>query len=162
MLVRSPGWEDPLEKEMATHFSVSTWKIPWTGQPGGLLSTSWCNLTRWGCSRTWLKCLSTSHSQSSCNLEVSRYQVLLRSIVNTEEFLQELSYGHNTLSLTGSGPWIPYSPVRLPLARTLMWASFWIQPSEDNLKISNTFPTKMQLILLMVLLGITPWQIHFF
>ena len=38
MLVRSTGWEDPLEKEMATHFSVPTWKIPWTGQPGGLQS----------------------------------------------------------------------------------------------------------------------------
>ena len=24
------GWEDPLEKEMATHFSILTWKIPWT------------------------------------------------------------------------------------------------------------------------------------
>ena len=25
-----PGWEDPLEKEMATHSSILTWKIPWT------------------------------------------------------------------------------------------------------------------------------------
>ena len=58
-------------------------------------------------------------------------------------FYRELSYGHNTLSLTGSGPWTTYSPVRLPSARTLMWASFWTQPSEDNLKISNSFPTKM-------------------
>ena len=38
MLVRSPGWEDSLEKEMATHFSVQTWKIPRTGEPGGLQS----------------------------------------------------------------------------------------------------------------------------
>ena len=28
--VRSLGWEDPLEKEMATHTSTRTWKIPWT------------------------------------------------------------------------------------------------------------------------------------
>ena len=28
--VRSLGWEDPLEKEMATHTSTLTWKIPWT------------------------------------------------------------------------------------------------------------------------------------
>ena len=27
--VRSLGWEDPLEKEMATHFSTLAWKIPW-------------------------------------------------------------------------------------------------------------------------------------
>ena len=31
-----PGSEDPLEKEMATHFSPLVWKIPWTEQPGEL------------------------------------------------------------------------------------------------------------------------------
>ena len=36
--VRSLGWEDPLEKEMATHSSVLTWRIPGTGEPGGLPS----------------------------------------------------------------------------------------------------------------------------
>ena len=36
--VRSLGWEDPLEKEMATHFSTLTWKIPWTEEPGRLQS----------------------------------------------------------------------------------------------------------------------------
>ena len=29
-LVRSLGWEDPLEKEMAIHFSILAWEIPWT------------------------------------------------------------------------------------------------------------------------------------
>ena len=36
--VRSLGWENPLEKEMATHSSILAWKIPWTGEPGGLQS----------------------------------------------------------------------------------------------------------------------------
>ena len=36
---RSLGWEDPLEKEMATHFSILTWTISWTEEPGGLQST---------------------------------------------------------------------------------------------------------------------------
>ena len=31
-----PGWEDPLEKEMATHSSILAWRIPWTEQPGRL------------------------------------------------------------------------------------------------------------------------------
>ena len=31
--VRSLGWEDPLEKEMATHFSLLAWRIPWTVEP---------------------------------------------------------------------------------------------------------------------------------
>ena len=30
--------EDPLEKKMATHSSIVTWKIPWTQEPGGLKS----------------------------------------------------------------------------------------------------------------------------
>ena len=37
-LVRSLGWEDPLEKEMVTHSSILTWKIPWTEEPGRLQS----------------------------------------------------------------------------------------------------------------------------
>ena len=32
--VRSLGWKDPLEKEMATHSSILAWRIPWTEEPG--------------------------------------------------------------------------------------------------------------------------------
>ena len=35
---RSLVWEDPLEKEMATHSSILAWKIPWTEEPGVLQS----------------------------------------------------------------------------------------------------------------------------
>ena len=38
--VQSLGWEDPLEKEMVTHSSILSWKIPWTEEPGG---------SPWGC-----------------------------------------------------------------------------------------------------------------
>ena len=34
--VQPMGWEDPLEKEMATHSSILAWKIPWIVEPGGL------------------------------------------------------------------------------------------------------------------------------
>ena len=36
--VRSLGWEDPLEKEMATHSSTLAWRIPWKEEPGRLQS----------------------------------------------------------------------------------------------------------------------------
>ena len=36
--IRSLGWEDPLEKEMATHSSILAWEIPWTEEHGGLQS----------------------------------------------------------------------------------------------------------------------------
>ena len=39
MWVCSLGWKDSLEKEMATHSSTLAWKVPWTEEPGGLLST---------------------------------------------------------------------------------------------------------------------------
>ena len=36
--VRSLGWEDPLEKGLATHSSILACRIPWTEEPGGLQS----------------------------------------------------------------------------------------------------------------------------
>ena len=44
--VPSLGGEDPLEEEMATHSSVLAWRIPGTGEPGGLLSMGSQNWTR--------------------------------------------------------------------------------------------------------------------
>ena len=35
MRVRSLGWEDALEKDMATDSSILTWRMPWTEEPGG-------------------------------------------------------------------------------------------------------------------------------
>ena len=39
MQVSSPSRENPLEEETATHSGIFAWKIPWTEEPGGLLST---------------------------------------------------------------------------------------------------------------------------
>ena len=33
--VRALGWENPLEKGMATHYSILAWRIPWTEKTGG-------------------------------------------------------------------------------------------------------------------------------
>ena len=38
MLVLSRGWEDPLEKGMATHSSILAWEVPWIEEPCGLQS----------------------------------------------------------------------------------------------------------------------------
>ena len=37
MLVRSLGWEDPLEEGMASHSSIHAWRTPWTNEPGGYI-----------------------------------------------------------------------------------------------------------------------------
>ena len=38
MQIQFLGWEDPVEKEMATHFSILAWEIPWIKELGGLQS----------------------------------------------------------------------------------------------------------------------------
>ena len=37
--VQSLGWADPLQKEMATHYNILAWRIPWTEEPGGLVQS---------------------------------------------------------------------------------------------------------------------------
>ena len=44
--VRSLGWEDTLEKEMATHSSILAWRLSWTEEPAGLQSTGSQGWTR--------------------------------------------------------------------------------------------------------------------
>ena len=44
--VRSLGWENPLEKEMATHPIILAWRIPWMEEPGRLQSTESQSRTR--------------------------------------------------------------------------------------------------------------------
>ena len=52
--VRSLGWEDPLEKEMATHSSTLVWKIPWTEEPGRLQSMGSQRVRHYYIAEAWL------------------------------------------------------------------------------------------------------------
>ena len=50
------GWEDSLEKGMATHSSILAWRITWTEEPGGLQSMgsqSQIQLNAWACTHRW-------------------------------------------------------------------------------------------------------------
>ena len=49
----SLGWEDPLEHEMAAHSSILAWKIPWTTEPGRLLSMGSQNIERYQKEDLW-------------------------------------------------------------------------------------------------------------
>ena len=65
MRVQSLGGEDPLEKEMATHSSILTWRIPWTEEAGGLQAKCWIQwstaLLCWHSheNKSWEDCLLT-------------------------------------------------------------------------------------------------------
>ena len=53
--VRALGWEDPLEKEIATHSSTLAWRIPWTEEPGGATVHGVAK------SQTWLSNFTSLH-----------------------------------------------------------------------------------------------------
>ena len=71
--VRSLGQKDPLGKGMATHSSILTWRIPWTEEPGGLLSMGSQSQT----GPKWLSihaCTTPTHtSRSKSNTSCVKY-----------------------------------------------------------------------------------------
>ena len=58
--VPSLGWEDPLEKEIATHSSILGWKISWTEEPGGLQSMGLQRVGHDWATNTYLKQKTTT------------------------------------------------------------------------------------------------------
>ena len=67
--VRSLGWEDPLEKAVATHSSTLAWKIPWTEEPGRLQSIGWQRIGHAKCRTHFhflLGCRGDDESSSYC------------------------------------------------------------------------------------------------
>ena len=67
--VRSLGWEDPLEKEMATHSSILAWKISWAEEPDGLQSMRSQRVGHNWVTNTYLHLLpdSSVSKESTCN-----------------------------------------------------------------------------------------------
>ena len=74
--VQSLGQEDPLKEEMATHFSILAWKIPWTEEPGGLQSM--------GCKESG----RTKQLRTNCEVlkesGISCFPVAIKSKIQTE------------------------------------------------------------------------------
>ena len=61
--VQSLGQEDTLKNEMATHFSILAWEIPWTEEPGGLQSTGLQRVGHdWACVRAHTHTHTYTHS----------------------------------------------------------------------------------------------------
>ena len=90
------GWEDPLDKEMATHSSTIAWKIPWTEEPGRIQSMGSQKV-----GHDWATSLSYTHT---CNLKYyeahlnySKLHTILmdngRNQRGTKERLDEANFG---------------------------------------------------------------------
>ena len=61
--VQSLDWDDPLEKEMATHSSILAWRIPWMEELGGLQSTGLQRVRHEHTHPLQSSCLEESHGQ---------------------------------------------------------------------------------------------------
>ena len=71
--VRSLGWEDPLEKRMATHSSILAWRIPWTEETGGLQSMGSQRVRH-----DWVTKHSTEHDYMCKSMEGKRGDICIR------------------------------------------------------------------------------------
>ena len=79
-MVRSLGWEDPLEKDLAAHSRILAWRIPWTEEPGGLQSMgsqrvghNWLTNNNY-CSQSsapWILCVQPTYSREFPSKQVS-------------------------------------------------------------------------------------------
>ena len=101
-LVSFPGWEDPLEKEMATHSSILAWAIPWTEEPGEIKSMEsqrvgqWLNNFHLSCTEIWIQeiCLE-------CLLLIYFKEYRIMKINNTVLLFKLMSSWNSMLSFRG-------------------------------------------------------------
>ena len=121
--VRSLGWEDPLEKEKATHFSTLAWKIPWTEKPGRLQSVG---SQRVG--HDWATSLHFSQSLKELTSHVNQWMLFSSGI--------SCSCTHSELRRENAHILIPTSLSAI-LKRWCMWpcskhAEVWIQKPRSD------------------------------
>ena len=93
-----PGWEDPLEKEMATHSSVLAWEIPWTEEPGGLQSTGWQRVRRDLVTKQQTTIWIHIHTCPPTPRSLSFALIIVTTIYI---FLWYLDWGQNTCNVSG-------------------------------------------------------------
>ena len=122
--VWSLGPEDPLEKEMATHSSILTWRIPWTEEPGGLQSTGSPRVrhdweTSLSLSGLWWG-LSSIIVNSTIKQSLSHNPPMAQQVKNPPAMQDQ--------SLVGKIPWrkstpLQYSCLESPMDKGVWWAT---------------------------------------
>ena len=103
------GQEDPLEKKMATHSSILSWKIPWPEEPGGLQSMG-------SQSRTWLSTHTHTTGWSSLswliqrvNLRCQKEHIREAQVVSGRPMYQRSWY----VVISGMISWSQFSPLQV-------------------------------------------------
>ena len=101
--VRSLGWEDPLEKEMAPQSSILVWKIPWMEEPGGLQSTGSQRVGHdWETSLSLSYSIVLIHNILFIYLSVDGYlncfHFLVKDVVVMKFYVEVLCESHSVMS----------------------------------------------------------------
>ena len=112
MQVLSLGQEDPLEKGMATHSSILTWRIPWTEEPGGLHSPQ---------GRTESDMTEAGYNLAGPNQAGEKVRIGRREASVTEKilgFIDMLIYLH-----ANNGTPLQYSCLENPMDGGAWWAA---------------------------------------
>ena len=74
MQVQSLGREDSLKEEMATHFSILAWRIPWTEGPGGLQSM-WVTRVGHDCAR--MRVCTRAHTHTHTHRVTDKFRMVI-------------------------------------------------------------------------------------
>ena len=109
MWVQSLGWEDPLERGMATHSSVLAWRSPWPEEPGGLQpiewqrdGRDWSDLAR-ACTHTHTH--THTHTQSHVVTNTKNKDIYKNKARFFEVEIKKKNYYHNTDALDACKSW---------------------------------------------------------
>ena len=106
--IQSLGWEDPLEKGVATHSSILAWRIPWTEEPGGLQSL--------GSQRVRHSWETNTHTQSNyINIGIKRTSLVVQRILPVQGTWVESLPGDprpHVGRLRAREPWRPHDAPR--------------------------------------------------
>ena len=89
MWVRSLGWEDPLEEEMALHSSILVWRTPWSEESGGL--QSWGHRVRHN-----LATKQDAQAEETQDQNITDWQVYYWSMMSNAKGFATLLSGNNT------------------------------------------------------------------
>ena len=132
--VRSLGWEDSLEEEMATHSSILAWRTQWTEEPGRLQSTGlqrvWCNWSNLAC----------MHAFSSLGAVIQSQTLLERGPMR-----EEASLGSSTWKVGTRAPQSSCTP-RAPSRKPLQCHPAWVWPWLWGETASLGYPWKEELL----------------
>ena len=108
--VCSLGQEDPLEKEMANHFSIISWEIPWTEEPGGLQFVGSRGVRHdWACIQLYANIFNDQH-------EMQKYPNIKITKTNTRRNKKSESFILKKLNLQ-----LNTSPQKISMTRCFYW-----------------------------------------